>query len=59
MPGLQVVERDVAAAPDAAEAARVTSTPTLVVHDAEGRETFRSAGVPRVDQVLAAVALAF
>ena len=58
MPGLQVVDRDVAAAPDAAEAACVTSTPTLVVHDADGRETFRSTGVPRVDQVLAAVALA-
>jgi len=57
-PALQVTERDVAAAPDAAEIAGITSTPTLVVTAPDGREVFRSAGVPRVEQVLAAAALA-
>jgi len=58
VPDLVVTERDVAAAPDAAAAAHVDSTPTVVVTHVDGTEVFRSAGVPRVDQVLRAVALA-
>ena len=58
VPDLVVTERDVAAAPDEAAAARVDATPTVVVTAADGTEVFRSAGVPRVDQVLGAVALA-
>ena len=57
VPALEIVERDVATAPDAAGTAGITSTPTIVVTAPDGREVFRSAGVPRVEQVLAAVAL--
>ena len=58
VPALVVDEADVVARPDEAEARDVTSTPTIVVLDARGDEVFRAAGVPRLDQLLGALALA-
>jgi thioredoxin 1 len=58
VPALEVDEADVAARPDQAEARGITSTPTMVVLRDDGTEMFRAAGVPRLDQVLGALALA-
>jgi thioredoxin 1 len=58
VPALEVDEADVAARPDQAEERRITSTPTMVVLRDDGTEVFRAAGVPRLDQVLGALALA-
>jgi len=58
VPGLRVVERDVARAPADAEALGIRSTPTLIVRRDDGTEVFRSPGVPTRDQLLLAVAKA-
>jgi thioredoxin 1 len=58
VPALAVTEYDVAAHPDRAEALGIRSTPTMIVRDAAGDEVFRSAGVPRRDQLLSALARA-
>jgi len=58
VPLLEVDEADVVARPDEAEARGVRSTPTIVVLDRAGGEVFRAAGVPRLDQLLGALALA-
>jgi thioredoxin 1 len=58
LPGLDVVVADVALQPGPAEARGVTSTPTIVVVGPDGGAVFRSAGVPRLDQLLGALALA-
>ena len=58
VPLLEVDEADVVARPDEAEARDVRSPPTIVVLDRAGSEVFRAAGVPRLDQLLGALALA-
>jgi thioredoxin 1 len=58
VPALTVTERNVALAPDAAEADRITSTPTVIVRGADGVEVFRAEGAPTRDQLLAALARA-
>ena len=56
VPAARVTETDVADAPERAAAEGITSTPTVVVRDDEGREVFRAAGVPTLPQVLTALA---
>jgi thioredoxin 1 len=58
VPGLTVIERDVAAHPDDAEDLGIRSTPTIIVRQDDGTEVFRSPGVPTRDQLLLAVARA-
>ena len=58
VPDADIVERDVAMHPDAAEAAGIRSTPTVVVLGADNREVFRAEGVPTLNQVLVAMAKA-
>ncbi|MFL4475494.1 thioredoxin family protein [Paeniglutamicibacter sp. MACA_103] len=57
LPGATVQEVDVLSHLAESEAAGIISTPTLVVRR-EGTEVFRASGVPTVQQVLAAAALA-
>lgn len=57
VPTASVVERNVAADPDAAAAERIRSTPTVIVRRDDGAEVFRAEGVPTVGRVLAALAL--
>jgi thiol-disulfide isomerase/thioredoxin len=52
--GATVREFDVAFAPDAAEAAAIETTPTVIVRGGDGREVSRAGGVPMIDQVLTA-----
>ena len=54
LPDATVTEIDVAADPDAAEALDIRFTPTVIVRDAAGVQTFRAEGVPTVPQMLAA-----
>lgn len=54
LPDATIVEFDVAADPEAAEALDIRSTPTVIVRDAAGVEVFRAEGVPTVPQVLSA-----
>ena len=58
VPGLVVVERDVATDPDQVEDLGIRSTPTVIVRKPDGVEVFRSTGVPTRDQFLVAVAKA-
>jgi thioredoxin 1 len=58
VPGLVVVERDVATDPDQVEDLGIRSTPTVIVRRSDGAEVFRSTGVPTRDQFLVAVAKA-
>ncbi|WP_367948669.1 thioredoxin family protein [Rathayibacter sp. VKM Ac-2857] len=58
VPAAEIREFDVAFAPDAAEAADIRSTPTVVVRDADGRAVFRAEGAPSLPQALSALALA-
>ncbi|MCW4385637.1 thioredoxin family protein [Salinibacterium sp. SYSU T00001] len=58
LPEIGLVEHDVADAPDLAERNGITATPTVIVRAPGGGEVFRAAGVPSVQQVLRAVALA-
>lgn len=57
VPGVVVVEVDVALDPDRAESRDIVATPTIVLTDDDGGELFRSAGVPTAPQLLTAVAL--
>ncbi len=57
LPAAQIIEVDVLSHLEEAEAAGITSTPTLVVSRG-GTEVFRATGVPSVPQLLAAAALA-
>lgn len=58
VPGAELLEHDVALEPGVAERAGITTTPTVIVRDREGGEVLRAAGVPTLDQVLAAAAKA-
>jgi thioredoxin 1 len=58
VPAAEVVELNVATAPQRAEAVGIVATPTVVLRGDDGAELFRAAGVPRVDQVLTAIAQA-
>lgn len=58
VPGVEHVEIDAERHLEIVRALGVTSTPTTLVLDAAGREVTRAAGVPRKEQVLAALALA-
>lgn len=54
--GTSLREYDIASHVEAAEAAEIEATPTVIIRDAAGAELFRATGVPTVDQVLTAVA---
>ncbi len=58
VPAARVVERNVAFDPDAASAEEITSTPTVIVRRDDGTPVFRAEGVPTLDRVLSALALA-
>ena len=58
VPAATIVERNVAIEPDAAAAEDIRSTPTVIVRRDDGAEVFRAEGVPTVDRVLGALALA-
>lgn len=58
VPVASVVEHNVASEPDLAEEHGIDATPTVIVHDSTGAETFRASGVPTIDQVLTAAARA-
>lgn len=58
VPHASVRELDVAFETDAAEAAGIRSTPTVVVTNDAGEEVFRATGVPTLAQVLVAAAKA-
>ncbi|TPW70088.1 thioredoxin family protein [Schumannella sp. 10F1B-5-1] len=58
IPQLEIVERNVAQHPDAADADRIGSTPTLIVRASDGAEVYRAEGVPTVNQLLVALARA-
>jgi thioredoxin 1 len=58
VPDSEVIEHDVASEPDYSEAHNIDFTPTIVVRGLGGTEVFRASGVPTVNQVLAAAALA-
>lgn len=58
VPEVIVAEHNVADNPDAAEAEVITATPTVIIRDASGAQLFRAAGVPTINQVLAATAKA-
>ncbi|TPW74596.1 thioredoxin family protein [Schumannella soli] len=58
LPQLEIVERNVAQHPDAADADRIGSTPTMIVRSGDGAEVYRAEGVPSVNQLLVALARA-
>ena len=58
VPALVVDEADVTTRPDDAERRAVRSTPTIVVTRDDGQVVFRSPGVPTLDRLLGALALA-
>ena len=58
VPSVELTERNVATAPDAAESEGIRSTPTVIVRGADRAEVFRAEGVPTLPQVLAALARA-
>ena len=58
VPSVRVTEINVADDPDAAERVAITTTPTVIVRDSHGKQTFRGEGVPNINQVLAATAAA-
>ena len=58
LPDATVTEIDVARDPDAAEALDITLTPTVIVRNAAGEQTFRAEGVPTVPQMLTAAVTA-
>jgi thiol-disulfide isomerase/thioredoxin len=55
LPGVAHVEIDMDADPDAARTLSVLSLPTTFIFDAEGRQRYRSAGVPKLADLTAAV----
>jgi thiol-disulfide isomerase/thioredoxin len=58
VPRARIVERNVALEPEAAAAEDIRSTPTVIIRRDDGAEVFRAVGVPTVDRVLGALALA-
>ncbi len=58
VPAAQVVERDVVAHEEQAEADGIRVTPTVIVRAEDGSEVFRAEGVPTLPQVLSAFAKA-
>ena len=58
VPSATLVERNVAIDPVAAEVEDIRATPTVIVRRTDGTEVFRAEGVPTVDRVLGAMALA-
>lgn len=58
IPGAVVEEHDVAFDAAYAEQHDITSTPTVVVRDADGAQVFRAEGAPSMEQVLRAASLA-
>lgn len=58
VPVASIEEFDVAMRSDAAEAAQIVSTPTVVIYSHADGEVFRARGIPTVDQVLVALAQA-
>lgn len=58
VPAADLVERNIASHPDAAESEGIRSTPTVIVRGPSGAEVFRAEGVPTLPQVLAALARA-
>ncbi|MFJ6652093.1 thioredoxin family protein [Microbacterium sp. NPDC091313] len=56
VPAATVVEHNVATEPALAEERDIDATPTVIVHDRQGREAFRARGVPTIDQVLTVAA---
>jgi thiol-disulfide isomerase/thioredoxin len=55
LPGVAHVEIDMDADPDAARTLSVLSLPTTFIFDTEGRQRYRSAGVPKLADLKAAV----
>jgi thiol-disulfide isomerase/thioredoxin len=55
LPGVAHVEIDMDADPDAARKLSVLSLPTTFIFDAGGRQRYRSAGVPKLADLTAAV----
>jgi MoaA/NifB/PqqE/SkfB family radical SAM enzyme len=58
VPAAHIAELDVVRDAGEAEKAGIRVTPTVVVVTGQGVEVFRAEGVPTVNQVLAALALA-
>ncbi len=58
VPGVTIVELDVARDNERAADAGIRSTPTVIVRSDAGHEVFRAEGVPTVNQVLVALAKA-
>lgn len=58
VPEVVVAEYNVADEPDIAEHQAVTTTPTVIIRDAGGAQTFRASGAPNINQVLEATARA-
>jgi hypothetical protein len=55
-PAVKVTEFDIMRDEARAFAEGIRSTPTVIVHDADGAEVFRAEGVPTIQQVLVAAA---
>jgi hypothetical protein len=55
-PAVKVTEFDIVRDEARAFAEGIRSTPTVIVHDADGAEVFRAEGVPTIQQVLVAAA---
>lgn len=55
VPAIDVRELDIVRDEPQAAAFNIRTTPTVVLADATGTEIFRAAGVPTINQVLAAV----
>jgi thiol-disulfide isomerase/thioredoxin len=58
VPGVVVIEHDVAFEPDLADHDRIDATPTVILRSGAGDEIMRASGVPQLDQVLVATARA-
>lgn len=58
VPAAQIDEFDVARDTEAAEAAGIRVTPTVVIAGHDGGEVFRAEGAPTLNQVLVALAKA-
>ncbi|MGB0972656.1 MAG: thioredoxin family protein [Mycobacterium sp.] len=55
LPGVSHMEVDIDANPDAARKLSVLSLPTTFVFDADGRQQYRSSGVPTADELRSAL----
>ena len=58
VPGVRVLEHDIAFEPDLAESLDIRATPTVIIRSADGEAVLRAEGVPSIDQVLVATARA-